>query len=154
MKLILTTTLVTSLALAPTAHAADDGTGLSQVLDHGTNYGITHFVEIERDSDDNGRAEVEGWVDGDWLVELNIGQENAITKEERRRRIDGPWGMTADEVRQFMEASLSEGMTRVEEIKIDTSGYIEVEGYDKNGLELEVDFRRGNTQPVSVEQDS
>jgi hypothetical protein len=59
-------------------------------------------------------------------------------------------------VRQYAEAAFGEGLTRIEEISVDTSGHVEVEGYDdsskkdEEGEELSVHFRLGDMTPSDV----
>ena len=55
-------------------------------------------------------------------------------------------------MRQYAEAAFGKGFTRIEEISVDTSGHVEVEGYDdsskgEEGEELSVYFRLGDTTP-------
>ncbi len=52
--------------------------------------------------------------------------------------MDGPWGMSQEDVRQSVEAAKSDGMTTIDEISIKKDGYIEVEGEDSNGRDIEL----------------
>lgn len=153
MKMIVATTLAGALLAAPLAHASGSIDEARQAVDIGADYGITHVRSIELEDDDDDRMEIEGWVDNDWSVELDVNGDGSIRKEERRKHSDGPWGLSAADVRNYIDASTEAGMTRIEEIKVNASGYVEVEGYADNGQELEVDFRSGSVEPVKVERD-
>jgi len=61
--------------------------------------------------------------------------------------------LTAEEVRNYLKAAQAEGMDRLEELKVSSRGYIEVEGNDPSGQELEIDFRVGDLTPVRIERD-
>ena len=151
MKVIYATTLAATFLVTPLAlQAATSMSDVEAVVTASQDYGITHFREIE--FEDGNRTEVEGWVGEDWYVELDLSGSN-IDHEDREKRIDGPWGMSAEEVRQVARAAMDEGITRIEEIKIRSNGSIEVEGDDANGREIEVSFRQGNNTPVGVERD-
>ncbi len=153
MNMIVVTTLAGALLTAPLAYASGSIDEARQAVGIGSDYGITHFRSIELEDDDDDRMEIEGWVDNDWSVELDVNGDGTIRKEERRKHSDGPWGLSSTEVLDFIDASTEAGMTRIEEIKVSSSGYIEVEGYTATDQELEVDFRSGSIEPVKVERD-
>lgn len=156
MKTVAGITLLSALALAPMAQAADSVEDVNRIVTAASDYGISHFNELE--TEDGRMTEVEGWLDDEWHVEVAIDGSGDIGREERQKRIDGAWGMTADQVRQYAEAAFGEGLTRIEEISVDTGGQVEVEGYGKRsngeeGEELSVHFRLGNTTPSDVRRD-
>ncbi|MDR5900082.1 PepSY domain-containing protein [Halomonas vilamensis] len=125
---------------------------LDDVLTHAETYGFTHFEEIETKS--RGRIEVEGWLDDEWFAETRFSLESGETlREKRERLITGAWGMSADEVRQAFEVAKTEGMTKFEEIEIDESGMIEIEGRDGDGQELEISLRQGSDQVTEIDRD-
>jgi len=97
--------------------------------------------------------EIEGWVDGQWYVELDIDSDGTIQKEERRKRNDGPWGLTAADVEKYIDASAKQGINRIEDIKINAKGEIEVEGDNAEGQELEIDYHAGSMEPTRVDKD-
>ena len=153
MKTIMVTTLAGVLMAAPFAQASGSVDEAKQAVQIGSDYGITHFRSIELEDDDKDRMEIEGWVDNDWSVELDVNGDGSIRKEERRKHSDGPWGLSSEQVLDYIDASMEAGMARIEEIKVSSAGYVEVEGYTDDGRELEVDYRSGGLEPVKVEQD-
>lgn len=156
MKTILASAIAIGLATAPLAYASGTLDDVRLAVQSGSDFGLTHFQNIEFDDDqegDNDFIEIEGWLDNNWYVELDMARDGTVTREDRRKRDSGPKGLTADETLSYVQASAEEGMTQFDEIDVDDSGRIEVEGDDNNGRELEIDFRTGNLQPVKVERD-
>ncbi|MGD8175530.1 hypothetical protein [Marinimicrobium sp. ARAG 43.8] len=143
-----TTSMASSLALA--AGTQDD---VKRALDVGTEYGITHFHSIELDDDPNDFAEVEGWLDEQWYVELEINPDGTIHKEERHKRNGGPWGLSADQTMEYLNAASERGLDQIEEIKMNKRGSVEIEGRHTNGRELELDYEQGNMEPVKEDLD-
>lgn len=132
-------------AIVPTAYAEVPIDRFEEALKAGNDYGISHYKEFE--FDDDGSVEIEGWIDKDWFVEIDVSGNGEVIHEERKRRKDGPWGMQDAEVRQTIEAAKTEGMTRLEEINISSGGQIEVEGEDDSGKEIELKKNRSERQP-------
>lgn len=125
---------------------------IDQILERTSAYGFTHLEEIEIKR--QGQAEVEGWLDDEWNAEVRFDLENGDTLSEKRERlITGAWGMSDDEVRSAFELARSEGMTTFEEIAIDESGMIDIEGRDANGREIEIRLRQGAAQISYIERD-
>lgn len=156
MKTIFASAIVIGLATAPLAHASGSMDDVKLAVQSGTDFGLTHFQNIEFDDDhgdDNDYIEIEGWLGNNWYVELDMASDGTVTREDRRKRGNGPKGITADETLDYAQASSKEGMVQFEEIDVDDSSRIEVEGDDADGRELEIDFRSGNLQPVKVERD-
>ncbi len=151
MNKIIALTLVSGLLAAPVTMAAGTFEDAGRALDAGTAYGITHFRSLE--VDDDGRMELEGWVDSDWYVELDLKNDATVDREQRRKQEGTPWGVSADEINGYLEAARCQGMERFDELKVNAKGYIEVEGEDKDGRELELDFRAGDRTPVTIERD-
>ena len=65
---------------------------------------------------------------------------------------------SADQVRQYAEAAFGEGLAQIEEISVNTSGHVEVEGYDdsnkgEEGEELSVHFRLGDAISCDVRRE-
>jgi hypothetical protein len=149
-------TLVASLAAASLAQAAGTVDEAKRAVQIGTEYGITHFHSIELDDDfglADSRIELEGWVDSEWYVELDVNTDGSIQKEQRRKRNDGPWGMSSEQALSYIDASVNEGMQQIEEISADSRGNIEVDGNNANGQELEIDYRNDSMTPRKVELD-
>ncbi|MDO6822819.1 hypothetical protein [Marinobacter sp. 1_MG-2023] len=155
MKTLIATALAASLVAAPQAFASGTIDDAKRAVQIGSDYGISHFhsIELEDDRDDDGSMEIEGWVDNEWFVEIDVNNDGSIKKEERRKRADGPWGLSAAEVADYIDASVKQGMSRVEEIQINSRGEIEVEGDNADGQELEIDYRSGNMEPTRVDRD-
>ena len=155
MKTLIATALTASLVSAPLAFASGTVDDAKRAIQIGSDYGISHFhsIELEDDRDDDGRMEIEGWVDGQWYVELDIDSDGTIQKEERRKRNDGPWGLTAADVEKYIDASAKQGINRIEDIKINAKGEIEVEGDNAEGQELEIDYHAGSMEPTRVNKD-
>jgi len=153
MKMITVTALAAALIAAPLAQASGTIDDARRAVQIGSDYGISHFhsVELEDDRSDDGSMEIEGWVDGEWYVELDVNSDGTIRKEERRKRKDGPWGMSSSETLGYIEASADQGMNRIEEIQVNANGEIEVEGDNADGRELEIDFRTGSMEPTKVD---
>jgi|AntDeeMetagen681_2_1112603.scaffolds.fasta_scaffold00046_11 hypothetical protein len=157
MKTAAGITLLSALALTPMAQAAGSMEDVNRIVKAASEYGISHFNELE--TEDGRMTEVEGWLDDEWHVEVAISDAGEIGREKREKRIDGAWGMSADQVRQYAEAAFGEGLTRIEEISVDTSGHVEVEGYDdsskkeEEGEELSVHFRLGVMTPSDVRRE-
>lgn len=144
-----------ALALGTTAAHADDALtagSLDAVLERGAAYGFTHYLEIE--SKERGQVALEGWLDEEWQAEVRLSLESGeLYKESRKRRDDGPWGMSEAEVRLAMEVAVAEGMAEFEEIEFKRDDLIKVEGRDEDGRELEVTTRRGEEEALKVERD-
>ncbi|MDO6442967.1 hypothetical protein [Marinobacter sp. 2_MG-2023] len=155
MKTLIATALAASLVAAPQAFASGTIDDAKRAVQIGSDYGISHFhsIELEDDRDDDGSMEIEGWVDNEWFVEIDVNNDGSIKKEERRKRADGPWGLSAAEVADYIDASVKQGMSRIEEIQINSRGEIEVEGDNADGQELEIDYRSGNMEPTRVGRD-
>ena len=149
-------TLAASLTAASLAQAAGTVDEAKRAVQIGADYGITHFHSIELDDDygiADSRIEIEGWVDSEWYVELDVNADGSIQKEQRRKRTDGPWGLSAQQALSYIDASVNEGMQQIEEISADARGDIEVEGSNTSGQELEIDFRTDSMAPRKIEID-
>lgn len=85
---------------------------------------------------------------------MDISLDNGETlKEERKRLVSGAWGMSDEDVRQALNIASQEGMVEFEDIDIDKSGMIDIEGIDENGRELEISLRQGSDQVSNVDRD-
>ncbi|RZU98404.1 PepSY domain-containing protein [Spiribacter vilamensis] len=157
MKTAASITLLSALAIAPMAHAADSTGAIDRIVTAASEHGITHFNELEFEDDE--MTEVEGWMDGEWYTEIKMTESGEVIREKREKRIDGVWGMSADQVRNYAEAAFGEGMTRIEGIEVDEKGHVEVEGDgdSENGKdgdgEMKVYFRLGDTSLSNVTRD-
>ncbi|NWO05115.1 MAG: hypothetical protein HLX50_05275 [Alteromonadaceae bacterium] len=152
MKNLMTITLIGTLATAPLALAQTRVDQIEPFISAGTDYGISQFRSIEFDDDHYDDVELEGWTN-DWYVELDLNGDASIRKEERRKYQREPYGLSAQEVRNYLEAASAEGMHTVEEIKIDRRGEVDIEGEDSSDRELELEFRNGELKPIRIERD-
>src|SRR5690554_2651929 len=153
MNNTITIALISGLIAAPEAVAKGSFEDAERMLQVGSDYGITHCQSIESDDDRADDIEIEGWMGQDWFVELDLNGNGDIEREQRRKPKGEVYGLDASEVQDYLDAARQQGITQIEELKIDRNGYIEVEGEDDNGRELEIDFRSGNPEPVKVERD-
>jgi hypothetical protein len=153
MKTIIALALAGGMISAPAAMAMGSFEDAERILKAGSDYGITQFRSIEFEEDDYDDIELEGWVDNDWYVELDMNDDGSIGREQRRKHDGEPSGLSANDVRDYLNAAQAEGMTRLEEFKVSSRGYIEVEGDDASGRELEIDFRIGDLTPVRIDWD-
>lgn len=151
MKKLIAMALAGGLVAAPLAMAKGSFEDAERVLQAASEYGITEFRSIEFDDDDHDPIEVEGWVDSAWSVELDMSADGTIGREQRRQSKGEPFGLTADEVRSYLQAAREQGMHVVEDFSVNSRGDVEVEGEDQNGRDLEVDFRGGDLTPVKVD---
>lgn len=125
---------------------------IDEVLTHANDYGFTHFEEVSIKS--RGRAEVEGWLDDEWYADVSFSIDDGETLEEKRERlISGAWGMSEDDIRQALDVASQEGMVEFEDMDIDESGVIEIEGRGENGRELEISVRQGSYDITQMDRD-
>lgn len=125
---------------------------INDVLTHANDYGFSHYEEVSIKS--RGRVEVEGWLDEEWYADVEFSLDDGETLQEKRERlITGAWGMNEDDIRQALDVASQEGMVEFEDIDIDESGMIEVEGRDENGRELEISLRQGTGQINNIDRD-
>ncbi|TVP52595.1 MAG: PepSY domain-containing protein [Halomonas sp.] len=150
MLLIPTSALLLAAGSAQADYVAVDR--IDDILAHAADYGFSHYEEIKVKS--RGRAEVEGWLDDEWYADVEFAIDDGETlKEERKRLVSGAWGMSEEDVRQALNVAQAEGMAEFEEIEIDKSGMIDIEGRDENGRELEISLRQGSDQVSAVDRD-
>lgn len=125
---------------------------IDDVLTYSADYGFTQFEEISIDS--RGRVEVEGWLDDEWYADIEFSLDNGETLQEQRERlITGAWGMSEEDIRQALDVARQEGMREFEDIDIDKSGIIDIEGRDENSRELEISLRQGAGEVTGIDRD-
>ncbi|WP_235041067.1 hypothetical protein [Vreelandella profundi] len=61
--------------------------------------------------------------------------------------------MSEDDIRQALNVASQEGMVEFEDLDMDKSGMIDVEGSDENGRELEISVRQGADQVSEIDRD-
>ncbi|MDQ7733817.1 PepSY domain-containing protein [Halomonas sp. SpR1] len=153
-KMLLIPTSALLLAAAAGSAQADSlpMDRIDDVLTHANDYGFSHYEEVSIKS--RGRVEVEGWLDDEWYADVEISLDNGETlKEKRERLISGAWGMSEDDIRQALDVASQEGMVEFEDLDIDRSGIIDIEGRDENGRELEISVRQGSAEVTQIDRD-
>lgn len=125
---------------------------IDDVLTHASEYGFSHYEEVSIEN--RGRVEVEGWLDEEWSADVEFSLDNGDTLHEQRERlITSAWGMSEDDIRKALDVASQEGMVEFEDLDIDKTGIIDVEGRDKDGRELEISVRQGSSEVTRIERD-
>ncbi|NVF16489.1 PepSY domain-containing protein [Vreelandella maris] len=153
-KILLIPTSALLLAAAAGSAQADSlpMDRIDDVLTHSNDYGFSHYEEISVKG--RGRVEVEGWLDEEWYADVDFSLDNGETLEEKRERlITGAWGMSEDDIRQALDVAHQEGMVEFEDLDIDKSGIIDIEGRGENGRELEISVRQGSSEVTQIDRD-
>ena len=153
-KMLLIPTSALLLAAAAGSAQADSlpMDRIDDVLTHSNDYGFSHYEEISVKG--RGRVEVEGWLDEEWYADVDFSLDNGETLEEKRERlITGAWGMSEDDIRQALDVAHQEGMVEFEDLDIDKSGIIDIEGRGENGRELEISVRQGSSEVTQIDRD-
>ncbi|PKG49117.1 MULTISPECIES: hypothetical protein [Halomonadaceae] len=153
-KMLLIPTSALLLAAAAGSAQADSlpMDRIDDVLTHSNDYGFSHYEEISVKG--RGRVEVEGWLDEEWYADVDFSLDNGDTLEEKRERlITGAWGMSEDDIRQALDVARQEGMVEFEDLDIDKSGIIDIEGRGENGRELEISVRQGSSEVTQIDRD-
>ncbi|MGO3004429.1 MAG: PepSY domain-containing protein [Halomonas sp.] len=153
-KMLLIPTSALLLAAAAGSAQADSlpMDRIDDVLTHAGDYGFTHYEEISIKS--RGRVEVEGWLDDEWYADIDFSLDDGETLQEQRERlVTGAWGMSEDDIRPALNVASQEGMVEFEDLDMDKSGMIDVEGRDENGRELEISVRQGADQVSEIDRD-
>ncbi|WNK19586.1 PepSY domain-containing protein [Halomonas piscis] len=153
-KMLLVPTSALLLAAAAGSAQADSlpMDRIDDVLTHASEYGFSHYEEVSIEN--RGRVEVEGWLDDEWSADVEFSLDNGDTLHEQRERlITSAWGMSEDDIRQALDVASQEGMVEFEDLDIDKTGIIDVEGRDKDGRELEISVRQGSSEVTQIERD-
>ncbi|GAA3902547.1 hypothetical protein GCM10022228_11170 [Halomonas cibimaris] len=153
-KMLLIPTSALLLAAAAGSAQADSlpMDRIDDVLTHANEYGFSHYEEVSIEN--RGRVEVEGWLDDEWYADVEFSLDNGETLQEQRERlITSAWGMSEDDIRQALDVASQEGMVEFEDLDIDKTGIIDVEGRDKDGRELEISVRQGSSEVTQIERD-
>lgn len=152
MTKITVLSLVAAMVATPLALAEGSRDDAERALGTAADYGISEFRSIEFDDDGHKDVEIEGWMD-DWYVDLELDPAGNIEREHRRKFEGERYGLSRAEVADYLNAATAEGLVWLDELEVRRGGYVEVEGEDERGRELELDFRKGNLTPVRVERD-
>lgn len=136
---LITLGLVSGLVCSGTVLAHEHGGDKHQDIGKLLNdYGFSHVVEVEWDSD--GSIEAEGFSDEQTLAEVSWDKDGKVSDEEKERGRSRAWGLNQDQLKAVMERGKEEGITRFDEIDINQRGRVEVQGYDDNDEEIEFSF--------------
>lgn len=111
---------------------------VERVLEHISGYSFTHVVEIEWESRD--QIDIEGFLDDGWFAEVRFSASGEPVREERERLITGAWGLTPQQVETVLNRGIEAGMVRFDELDVSSRGYVELEGYNDRGREIEINL--------------
>ncbi|WP_447555039.1 PepSY domain-containing protein [Vreelandella sp. EE22] len=153
-KVLLPASMLLLAATAATAQAEDALAleRLDEVLGYTADYGFTHYQEIS--IEDNNRIEVEGWLDDEWFADIEFSLESGDTlQEERERLVSGAWGMSEEDIRRAFDVATHEGMVAFEDIDMNQSGIIDIEGRNAEGRELEISLRQSSYDITAIDRD-
>lgn len=115
---------------------------LESLLDEADSYGFVRYEKLEVDSDD-GELELEGWRSDGWELDISMRLEDGMLMRESQRRSTLPdWSLTAVELESALNAARERGLERFAELEVDSDGHIEIEGYDAQDAELDLDIHR------------
>lgn len=115
---------------------------LETLLNSAERYGFSHYEKLDVDDDDN-RFEVEGWRDDGWELDVSMTLDDATLMRESQRRSNTPdWSLSGDELRTALSTARDQGMQRFQELEVDSDGHIEIEGYNAEQDELDLDLHR------------
>ena len=85
---------------------------------------------------------------------MEFSLDNGETLQEKRERlITGAWGMSEADIRQALDVASQEGMVEFEDLDIDKSGIIDIEGRGEDGRELEISVRQGSSEVTQIDRD-
>lgn len=136
---LMTLGLVSGLALSGGVLADDHGKHKQQDVSKLLNdYGFTHVVELEWESD--GSIEAEGFTDEQTMAEVTWDKDGSVKDEEKERGRPRAWGLNHDQLQAAMKHGKDAGIKRFEEMDINQRGRIEMEGYDDDDNEIELTF--------------
>ena len=115
---------------------------LKTLLDSAESYGFTHYEKLDVDRDDN-RFEVEGWRDDGWELDVSMALDDGALMRESQRQSNIPdWSLTAEELQNALAQAQNRGMQHFAELEVDSDGRIEIEGYNAQQNELDLDLHR------------
>ncbi|OLO04706.1 MULTISPECIES: hypothetical protein [Salinicola] len=115
---------------------------LKTLLDSAERYGFNRYEKLDVDSEDN-RFEIEGWRDDGWELDVSMALDDGTLMRESQRRSTTPdWSLTGDELQQALALAQNRGMQRFAELEVDSDGHIEIEGYNAQRHELDLDLHR------------
>ncbi|MGP9832341.1 hypothetical protein [Marinobacter sp. NSM] len=153
MKTLTALGLIAGIAATPLAMADARLDDAKNAVALGKDYGIVEFRSIEFDDDYWGETEIEGWLEDGWYVEVEIDSNGNIDREKRTRSERESYGLSADAVVNYLDAASREGMVWFEDFDVNSRGFIDIEGEDDRGQDLDIDFRSDSLEPIRVEWD-
>jgi len=124
---------------------ANDGTfsysDLDTLLGKAEGYGFSRFEKLEADHDDD-ILEFEGWRDDGWKLDVSMQMDGTPMRESQRKSSTPDWSLTGEQLRQALRQAREKGMQRFEELEVDSDGHIEIEGYNAQHDEIDLDLHR------------
>ncbi|WP_027351517.1 PepSY domain-containing protein [Halotalea alkalilenta] len=125
---------------------------LGGLLDQAEDFGFVGFEEIS--VDDRTKLEIEGWRADGWKLELDVMIDDGRRIKEAMREASAPaWALTRERLNAALEAGRSAGVTHFSQLEVDRDGYIEVEGRDDGGREIEVRLNSADFSVIRIERD-
>ncbi|BES72850.1 hypothetical protein RE428_38680 [Marinobacter nanhaiticus D15-8W] len=147
----LTLATVTAALIVPATYAAAPTSKLDDALKAGSEYGFTHYHEIE--FDDNQEFEIKGQLKDNWIADVEYADDGRILHEQRERHADNATGLTQSQIREAAKAAQEKGMVRIEEIDLRGNDRLKIEGEDDSGRELEITFQLADMAVLKVDHD-
>lgn len=135
----------------PMAQADISVEDLHGVLERSAEYGFTYYKDIE--IDDDGSAEIEGWLAGNAMAKVTFSAQGAVVEERTRGERERKHSMQQSDVRAAVQAAAGEGLTRVDDVQINRKNVIEVEGQTADGKDIDVRVQQGSFDIVKVDKD-
>ncbi|WP_110598587.1 hypothetical protein [Salinicola lusitanus] len=125
---------------------ADDTTlsygQLERLLNSAEDYGFNRYEKLDADHDDN-RFEIEGWRADGWELDVSMTlNDGTLTRESQRKSIAPDWGLTREELDAALSKARAGGMQHFAELEVDSNGHVEIEGYNAQQAQFELDLHR------------
>ncbi|KAA0020422.1 hypothetical protein F0A16_01060 [Salinicola corii] len=115
---------------------------LEKLLNSAEDYGFNRYEKLDADHDDN-RFEIEGWRADGWELDVAMTlNEGTLMRESQRKSIAPDWGLTKEELNAALSKARAEGMQHFAELEVDSDGHVEIEGYNAQQGQFELDLHR------------
>lgn len=123
---------------------------LETLLNSAERYGFNQYEKLDVDGDDN-RFEIEGWREDGWELDVSMTLDDATLMRESQRRSNTPdWSLSGDELRAALSKARDQGMQRFQELEVDSDGHIEIEGYNAQQHEFDLDLHRDDLKAADL----
>jgi|GEM_PF-2330190 len=152
--LALSGALLVPLATTAMADESSPRDRFDSMTQAASDYGFDRFNELS--IDDGNRFEAEGWHnDGTRLdVDLSLDDGSVLREQRNATQSQAPeWSLSAEDVGKALDSAQASGIVQISSIDADGYGHIEVEGYDDQHRELELNLARDSFEVTSVNQD-